>query len=247
MTFQAGPAARVLIGLLRASAYTRSLSAQASTDMLDVTTIENGTDPASRAKVFIVGQNTSTFSVDGPLDVDAASNGQYDALADIKDSSAATPITLGLAGLTAGANTWLIHALETQLQTMATRSGTVDWSAACQTDGYTDLNGVSIVDLAAVTADTNSASVNNGAATANGGVAHLHVTAYSGFTSNAIRVEHSANDSTWATLGTFATVTAVTSERLVIAAGTTVNQYLRVVDDVTGSGSCTRHVSFARR
>jgi hypothetical protein len=42
-------------------------------------------------------------------------------------------------------------------------------------------------------------------------------------------------------------VTGTGSERLVIAPGTTVNRYLRIRDDVTGTGSCTRFVSFARR
>jgi len=32
-----------------------------------------------------------------------------------------------------------------------------------------------------------------------------------------------------------------------VAPGTAVRQFLRVVDTVTGVGSCTRQVSFARR
>ena len=84
--------------------------------------------------------------------------------------------------------------------------------------------------------------------TANGGVAHLHVSAFSGLTSDVITIEHSVNGSTsWATLVTFATITGVTSERVVVAPGTSVRQYLRVVDDVTGTGSITRFVAFSRR
>jgi hypothetical protein len=42
-------------------------------------------------------------------------------------------------------------------------------------------------------------------------------------------------------------VTAVGTERVVVAPGTAVRQYLRVKDDVTGTGSHTRLVAFARR
>jgi hypothetical protein len=95
--------------------------------------------------------------------------------------------------------------------------------------------------------DTNGTSVDNGAATANGGAINIHVTAFSGLTSDSIIIEHSTNDSVWNTLATSTLVTGLTSERIVVAAGTTVNRYLRVRDDVTGSGSITAQVGFARR
>ena len=45
-------------------------------------------------------------------------------------------------------------------------------------------------------------------------------------------------------LATFTTVTTATSERVVVAPGT-VNRYLRVTADVTGSGSVTYRCSVA--
>jgi hypothetical protein len=45
----------------------------------------------------------------------------------------------------------------------------------------------------------------------------------------------------------FTNVTAVTSERVKVANGTTVNRYLRVVTDVTGTGSVTFLVAAAPR
>jgi hypothetical protein len=61
-----------------------------------------------------------------------------------------------------------------------------------------------------------------------------------------VTIEDSADGSTnWTTIGTFATVTGLTSERLVIAG--TVRRYLRVVDNVTGTGTNTRSVALARR
>lgn len=245
MAFQPGPTSRILIGALRASAYSRSVALPSTTNMIDVTTLELVGVAPQKPKVFIPGQNTSTFSCDGPLDVDAVDTSMFDALKDWKQST--LPITYGILGFGSGAPVWMINGVQTSVSTMASLTGSVDWSCAAQTDGMTDFNGVALVDLSDATIDASSTSVDNGASTANGGVAHLHVTAFSGLTSNAIIVEHSTNNSVWATLGTFATVTGVGSERLVIAAGTTVNRYLRISDDVTGTGSCTRLVSFARR
>lgn len=237
----AGTKPRVLLGSLHLTAYARSLASQASANILDVTTI------ADTAVRRIPGKRTGTFNADGPLDVDATANGQADVLADMI-GAASSVLTVAHYGLTAGSVVWLGDVIQASLQTSGADSGTVDWSMAAEVNGVFDLNGVALIDLAAVTTDTNGSNVDGAASSANGGVAHLHVTAFSGLDSNDITIEHSANGSTgWATLVTFTQVTGLTSERVVVAAGTTVNRYLRVVDNVTGTGSCTRHVSFARR
>jgi hypothetical protein len=149
-------------------------------------------------------------------------------------------------GATVGSECQLILANDANVTVQSQRASVVAATIQMQPDGLLDV-GVSLSDLTAISADTNGTTVDGGAATANGGVAHLHVTAFTGLTSDSVIVEHSTNDSVWATLGTFTSVTGTTSERLVIAAGTTVNRYLRVRDDVTGTGTCTRAVAFSRR
>lgn len=105
--------------------------------------------------------------------------------------------------------------------------------------------------LAAETADGNGTAVDRGASpltpTTRGAVVAIHVTAYSGLTSAAIKVQHSTDNSVWADLVAFTSVTATGSERKLVATGTTVNRYLRVVTDVTGTGSVTFLVSVAPR
>jgi hypothetical protein len=88
------------------------------------------------------------------------------------------------------------------------------------------------------TAATNGSSLDGLASTAHGGQAYLHVTAFTG-TDATITIEHSANNSTWATLGTFASVTAAGVQRVAVAAGTTVNRYLRVASATTGGFTST--------
>lgn len=70
-------------------------------------------------------------------------------------------------------------------------------------------------------------------------VAAIHVTAFTGFTGVVVKVQHSPDNSVWSDLATFTTITGLTSERVKVANGTTVNRYLRASVDVTGSGSIT--------
>lgn len=240
MAFANAQQSRILIGLLHASGYSKGFNgSSAARDTWDATTL------IDTAFQFGIGKYTSTTTLDMLLDTDTTTNGQYDVL---KSWQAATalPITYAPFGLTAGSPVTMLSSLQTGYTVSAAQNDGVKASITTQTDGPTD-NGVTLVDLSAATTDASSTAIDNGAGTANGGVAHLHVTAFSGLTSDAIIVEHSTNNSVWATLGTFTTITGLTYQRLEIAAGTTVNRYLRISDDVTGTGSCTRLVAFARR
>ena len=80
---------------------------------------------------------------------------------------------------------------------------------------------------------------------ANGGAGYQHVTAFSGFTGYIGKVRDSADDVTYADLVTFADVTAAPAVERVTAAGT-VDRYLAVDGDLTGSGSITVFIGFAR-
>ncbi len=100
--------------------------------------------------------------------------------------------------------------------------------------------------LASKAADGNGASIDNGAATANGGIGIVHCTALDVAATVDVTIEHSINDADWDTLVTFTQLAATGSERIVVAEGTTVRQYLRAVWDVTG-GAATIFVAFGRR
>jgi hypothetical protein len=78
---------------------------------------------------------------------------------------------------------------------------------------------------------TNGVSVDGGAATSNGYIAFLHVTQTAAAQASnnwSFKIEHSANDSTWSTLGTFsANGSALVADRL--SGNGTVNRYTRLV------------------
>lgn len=96
--------------------------------------------------------------------------------------------------------------------------------------------------LGAETADGNGTAVDRSVdlvTSTLGAAAGIHVTAYSGFTTVGIKVQHSTDNSVWSDLVSFTAITAVGAEVVKTSATTTVNRYLRVVTDVTGTGSIT--------
>lgn len=158
----------------------------------------------------------------------------------------------GFGVLSIGLNGFAIGGLVEMLSSVV-----VDQGIASNVDNATELSGnlvsdnefeigVSLHDLTAETTTGNFASVNNTAATATGGVGHLHVTAFSG-TDGTVKIQHSTDDAIFADLITFTSVTGITSQRSELAAGTSVNQYVRAAITVDNFTSMTLQVSFARR
>lgn len=152
--------------------------------------------------------------------------------------------TVPVDGLTIGSPALMAASDLENYSVEATVTDAVSLAIDATPDDGVDM-GVLLADHSAITVDTNNTSVDNTASSSGGGVATLHVTAYSGLTSAVVKVQHSSNNSTWADLITFTTVTAVTSERLTVTG--TVNRYVRAIFDVTGTGSVTAAVAFARR
>ena len=104
--------------------------------------------------------------------------------------------------------------------------------------------------IAAETVDVNGTAVDRGVVSTPstlGLAAVMHITAYASLTSAAIKIQHSPDNSAWADLVSFVTATAVGAQRVSVAKGVTINRYLRVVTDVTGSGSVTFLVAAAPR
>ncbi len=103
--------------------------------------------------------------------------------------------------------------------------------------------GVVLAYGAVLGATTNGTAVDNGASSANGGAAHLHVTASDGG-AWAFAVADSPDDISYADLITFSSDgSVVTAERAV--AGGTVNRYVRL-ESTRSSGTVTVTVIFMR-
>jgi len=89
----------------------------------------------------------------------------------------------------------------------------------------------------ATSGNTEGPSVDNGASSANGATADLHVPALTlgGFTSVTVKVRHSTDDITYADLITFSAVTAIGAQRATVSG--TVNRHLAMSWLFNGAGS----------
>lgn len=136
----------------------------------------------------------------------------------------------------------------------ASVSDALGFSVSAVADESVDM-GYVLVAPSAITADGNGTAVDRGtslgpgpvANTTGGAVAALHVSAFSGFSGVALKIQHSTDNSSWSDLSSFSNVTAVGWQRLKIANGTQINRYVRAVTDVTGTGSITYLMAFAPR
>lgn len=236
MAFVPSYKSRIFVGSLGWHAYATGFDFNDAVDMLETTVLQD------TSKRFIPGSEGGALNV--ATNLDTATSGNFAAFNTWKGTPQVE--TLLWAGTTAGSECLMVLANQSSFTVSSPVNGVVTAQGVQTADGGTDF-GVVLDPETAITANGTTTAINNGGATTNGGVAHLHVTAFSGLTSDTILVEHSTDNSTFTTLGTFTVVSGTTSQRLVIAPGTTVNQYVRVRDTVVGTGSCTRIVTFARR
>lgn len=112
----------------------------------------------------------------------------------------------------------------------------------------TNVWGVCLANGTELTTTTNNGSVDHGAATTGGYIAYLHIPQTStAMASNswAFKIEHSSNDSTWATLASF-TLNGATATVERLEGSGTVNRYVRFVSTRTG-GAARPWVSFIRK
>lgn len=200
-----------------------------------------------------VGLRAATMAVEGFFD-----DGDLGTLAAFITPGAVSRIlTTGVAGNVAGQNVSILTgAFAGKVRRMPKREELTKAAADIRSSGAVLLNGVILQPLATKSAtwDTQGAeSVDNGASSANGGTAVLHVKAQTGFTGTVVKVRHSADDVTYADLLTFTTVTSWTpptappavAAQVATVAGT-VNRHLAMSGTPTGAGSITCMVAFAR-
>lgn len=238
MAYVPATSSRLLVGSYNLTSTLTAATADNMRTMLDTTTLSD------TAETFISGLANASFNLSGWYDPTTTANLQADQLKTWSASATGSPVTFAPRGLIGGTEAFLINALSANFMIGSEVAGVVNYTFEAQQDGAVDVGKV-LGTTVPTTANTNEASSNNGSATSNGSVASLHVLAYSGFASVAVKVQHSTDNSSWSDLTTFASVTGLTSERKTSSG--TVNQYLRVVSTVSGTGSISYYVAIARR
>lgn len=239
MAFLHGKATVLLMNQYDLSSYFRGSDTGRTVENHDTSTY----GVAGGAKTNIPGLKDGTLSLDGLFD---GSTGAIDErITAMLGTASGQIVTKGHGGLAIGSRVDMLSSRLTSYTVSDPVADLVTISADIQADGGID-SGVSLHALSAEVGAVTSASVNNGAATTNGYVAHVHTTAVTA-TSAVWKIQHSANDSTYVDLVTFTAATTgggPTSERIT---GTgTVNQYVRA--NLSGTlTSITSAVAFARR
>lgn len=161
-------------------------------------------------------------------------------------------VCAGLEGNTIGkALTGMGGAYQSAYERVATKGQIHRANGSFTVSGDVD-EGVILHALGAETAagDTQDDSVDNGASSANGGAGYLQVSALTlgGYTNVAVKIQGSADDTTYTDLVSFTAVTAAPDAERKTVTGT-VKQYLAASWSFTGSGSspsATFMVGFAR-
>jgi len=241
-TFRHGKNTIVLLDGYDASSYFNESTTSRSIETSETTSF------GSSAKTYIAGLKDGTLSLSGMFD--GSTNAIDSIFNSIAGSATDSIVTVGLEGSTIGTIAHMVGVQETSYEVTSPVADVVTVSAEFQADGGLDSGRVLAPATVVTTATTtNNTSVDNAAATTNGGVGHVHVTANANNGTTTIKVQHSTDNSTWVDLITFSTIaTTVTAARRVeVAAGTTVNRYLRAQITTAGTGSITTSVAFARR
>jgi hypothetical protein len=249
MSFAHGSSSAVLVNDKTVSSEVSGWTMSHSRAVSEVTTVGQ-TAGAAGAK-FVPGLMSGSLALRGPQDNDPTgglSKEITDAIG-VDNDFVVTCLPEGLASVV-GKPAFFMQGDVTEHAIDALVADAVGYTLSAQADESVEM-GYVLHAHGAETADGNGTAVDRGASpitpTTGGLVAGIHVTAYSGLTSAAIKIQHSTDASTWADLVAFTSVTAVGREIVKVANGTTVNRYLRVVTDVTGSGSVTFLVSAAPR
>jgi len=193
----------------------------------------------------VPGNHSGSLSLGGFHD--AAPAGSYELLRQAVSAASGTPMTLGPRGSAVGKLVEMLKARYTKHDIPTDTASSTKTSAEAKADGGYAL-GRCLHDATPETASGNAASVDETAATSQGGIGHLHVLAWSGsFTGITVKIQHSVDNSVWVDLITFAAASAIGSERLEVAG--TVNRYVRALWTFAGAGpgSATIVVAFARK
>ena len=209
------------------------------------------------AETTVYGQTVKTYISalrDGTLTAkglwEGSTTGVSAIFEGLTQSSTDPVVTAAVEGATVGTTCHMTASIETQYQIQSPIANVNQLSASFQADGGLD-SGKLLMANSVITAatTTNGTAVDNGAASSNGGFAHIHATNNTRTGATTVKIQHSTDSSTWVDLATFTNVAiaTVSGQRITVASGTTVNRYLRAVVTTTGTGTITTSVAFARR
>lgn len=237
-TFSFGTEARVWLDGKQAACSLNEINMTAELDEAEVTTL------CSTIKDYIPGLAEVTIECEGLFDIDTASPATtLDAWLDARFGQV-FPVTFAPeGGGDVGDPAYMLNGFLQEYSIEATVDEAVSTEMTFRCASSLARGYVLHTDSAPVTASgdggntPSSGVLDNGIATTNGGIGVLHVSAVSGTTPTlVVKIQHSVDGLTaWTDLATFSSQNSVNGEYLTVAAGTTVNRYLRALWTVGGT------------
>jgi hypothetical protein len=234
---------RFLVNGYDLSAYMQSFEIAAEAEAVDATVL------SSTYRAYQQGFKSGTLEWSGVFDSDATdANKIHDVLSAAFNDGGTNNVIAVVGTVAAGQACYTLdgcvveYSVPIEIGELITVSGSFQATSGI---GF----GSALMSGLQAAGTNNGTSVDGGAATANGGVMTYQVH-NDDATDIDLKVQHSTDGSVWADL-TGAAANNITAERAsgsaTVAAGTTVNRYLRAVATVTGGDTFLVSVAFARR
>jgi hypothetical protein len=237
-TFVHGKNLRVFIDQYDFSVYFTDLTATSTVEVAETSGF--GTD----AKTYIPGIKDGSVSLSGLFDGTETGTNTY--FNSVLGTATKEKVIVAPGGHSNGANAIILQSDNTSYEVSGTIGDVVQTSAEFQSDEGVEHGKILSSGSAAATG--NGTAVDNTAATTNGGVGFLSIPGNTRNGNVSVKIQQSADNSTFTDLITFTTASAATSVSQRVVVTGTVARYLRVNYTVAGStGSATPVVAFARR
>jgi hypothetical protein len=227
MAFKHGKDTKIFVNSDNYSQYFNNADATRTSDVAESTTFGNS------AKTYITGEKDGTISMSGFFDATS------DVVLQPLLGGADFDLALGIDGLETGDSATFTKGNITNYAISSPVGDIVASSIDVQSDEGM-WNGQVLNASAFTTTGAQGSVQDNGASTSNGSGAFLIVTSVSGTSpTGTVKIQHSADNSTYADLITFTIATTATSEVKFVDSGTTINRYIRVHNTIGGSSTPT--------
>ena len=216
-------------------------------DVSATSTVETSETSAfgSSAKTYIVGLTDGTVSLSGMFD--GTATGTDVVFSAVLGSTTKQNVIVAPSGHSNGASAIVLEADDTSYEVSGAVADVVQTSAEFQSSDGVE-HGKILSSGSAISATGNGTSVDNTTSSANGGVGFLSVPTNTRNGNITVKVQQSADNSTFTDLITFTVVSSTTKTFQRVEVTGTVARYLRVNYTVAGStGTATPVVAFARR
>ena len=247
-TFIHGKNTAVYIDEFDLSSYFNDVSVSLDNDVAETTAF------GDTNKAFILGTRGGTLSMSGMWASDT--DGSDEELVALLGNATTPILTVRQGAAAIGSRAIIAQANETSyaITNPVADVATISADFECTPNQVSNLTfalagGVQLTAGASIAHGSlgDLSSVDNAASSANGGAGTLHVPTNTVGGNTTIKIQHSANDSTWADLISFTVVGSSAKTSEIKAVSGTVNRYLRATASTAGSsGSITFMVAFAR-